>query len=304
MSLYRSSYLAVEAAMRTADRRLEMEGSWGPDFPELLEYMAYATAPLSASFEVLRHARRDSGGRTMVVVTEYCSSDLESSPGTLDDAFRSALGGASDILEGSNETFVLCASGASTRSVRVVQAVSLVAAEIGAHFPPIAGVGFEGCAMNLGEQARMIGGLAYARRVKRLVFMSPVASIARVAATHACALQQIVDAENVRLHELTTRGVISPESWDRRQMPEVLFVAVGEWSGETHVGLRPPGSTVSNGRVAFGPTMGEYCGECHLRYRAEQDVVTSIDYACGALSPKDMLKLVPGWVKDFMATSA
>ncbi len=301
MSLFRSSHLAVETAMRTADRRLEMEDSWGPDFPTLLEYMAYATAPFSASFEVFRRLPRDHRGRTMIVVTDFLSSDPESLSET-NEGFRWALSNMEDILDGLNETFVFCTSDTPACSDTIDKIISRAGAEIRGCLSSIAPVGFEGCATNLGEQARMIGGLAYARRVKQLVFVSPIASIARVAATHTCALQQIVDAENARLHGLTTRRVISPESWDRRQMPEVFFVAVGEWSGKTHVELSP-GSIMSNAQRAFGPSTAGHGGECHLRYRAEQDVTMSIDYACGALAPKDMLKLVPDWVKKLMTTS-
>jgi hypothetical protein len=61
---------------------------------------------------------------------------------------------------------------------------------------------------------------------------------------------------------------------------------------------------MQNVHRAFGPRLLQYGSECHLCYQAEQDVKQSIHNASGALTPKDMLKLVPDWVKKLMATDA
>ncbi len=170
---------------------------------------------------------------------------------------------------------------------------------------------------NFGEQARMLAALALVRRVERVVFVHSRAHIARFAANICGALQMMINAENENLRhaQQLARGIldqgretanVTKEMWVRLceamdvpffKMPEVIFVACGNWedTNSFHAGM-------TQTEDAFGSVRQPIEGEApHVTWGgeygpqgliAEQTGILRYLRVCPAANPREMLELI------------
>ena len=319
---------AVLEAMESTGREAMMRELWGSGFDLLVDYLALACAPTHVGMRILQESiARRPVCKTMVLSGERCSgADIEH--GT-DSPILLGLASVMELLAP-----VSCIR-SEERTGRESNALSLVLSG-GVTLMPQMGelpcdimieqfdtmtagrfkdvIGADAFALNTGDQGRVLAAILFARRIERVVFCHVVDHIARFAATVTVALKQLIDAENDRLEDLIVR--YSGDEHEalrvriraaRPTMPEVLFVALGTWGDRDPRRGRDDGLGISRAREAFGPKQTEqeamYPGKllgCEYadRYFAEQDPVKSIGYACPAMSPIGMIRLIPSWVKD------
>lgn len=334
--IFGASREAVVSAIMGVGRMDAMRAMWGDGFDPLLDYLGLALPPQDVGLDMLREAvAREPVCSTMVFSGERCSGD-DLTNGT-DSPILLGLAEVMAVLapvscmqsEGRNgreaNGLALVLSGGVTITPQMGE---LPADVMIRQFNGITGgvysavIGADSCSLNTGDQGRVLAGLAFARRPKRLVFAHVRDHDARFAATIVYALKQMVDAENRGLDALIARlREQSPDDPNigkaeaaKRVMPEVLFVAFGGWEDrDPRRGRDNGGEGITRAREAFGPMQTaeeEMCPKKALgceyanRYGAEQDPTRNFVYACAALSPSEMIALIPPWVKDYMGYSA
>lgn len=296
-----------------------MRQVWGDGFDGLLDYLAVATATTDVGIKVLLESiRLSTSCRTMVLTGERATSQ-ENDPVLMALAcVAGVLGPVSSIGAGRNgreeNALSIVFSGSQLHSPHENEVPADVMAcwfnELtGNEFDSV--IGCDLCSLNTGDQGRVLAALAFARKAERLVFVHTVDHIARFAATVCYALQQMVHAENARTHALfngalrrSDEELIFASAGAFRKMPEIIFVAVGNWTDRDPHRGSDDGKGIPRWREAFGPMQaaeetlplpggqkvgGEYTAG---RYFAEQNPTESLGYACGALSPRDMLDLL------------
>ena len=323
----------VLEAMRSVGREDAMRELWGEvGFARLVEYLAVACAPTEVGMSTLRdsivaHPVR----KTMVLTGERCSgADLDE--GT-DSPILTGLAPVMEMLAP-----VSCLR-SEERTGREPNALSLIFSG-GVTLTPEMGelpgnvmaeqfnrmtdnvyrdvVGADSFSMNTGDQGRTLAAIAFARKIERIVFCHVIDHVARFGATVTAALQELVDAENERIDrrcadiramwtDMDMSGhdaanAIEKLNAARRVMPELVFVALGDWiDRDPRRGRDNDGDGILRAREAFGPMQspeeamypGKRLGSEYAdRYFAEQDGIRNIGFACPALSPAAMLNLL------------
>lgn len=230
--------LRANALAAMGEREAAVRAAWGEDFEDFLTYLAFAAGEREASFEILKYEIwRRSVRRTLVVTGERCTGAAE------DGSDSPLLLGMHDVAkllapvscmesEGRNgrepNALTLFFSGGSplTRSMG-----EYLGSEMAAQFNAMTSdayapcVQFENASLNTGDQGRVIGGLAFARNVDRVVVVHVVDHIARFAATIAAAIDDLICAHNARLQKIV--GVDT--RFGLRKMPEFFFYPCGDW---------------------------------------------------------------------------
>ena len=320
----------VMNAMDSVSRFAAMQRLWGGQFEDLLNYLALATPATRYGLDLLRHDVQQKPQCSTVVITgERCT-------GTKDDGSDSPilLGVAkvAEILAPVSCMESLARNGREPNAltilfsggVKYVTAVGeypadVLAAQFNAltHNQYASAVAFETASLNTGDQARILAGMLYTRRPKRVVFAHVKDHVARLAATVTYALRQMIKAENYRLC-LMGEGLILDDgpanvalrgrfTAARREMPEILIVAIGEWSDRDV--RRDKGSGISRAQEAFGEiqtaeeavVLGKHLGgEYGERYYQEQHRYNNIGFSCPAHTPAEMVDILPRWVKERM----
>lgn len=338
--LFVASREAVLAAMRSVGREVALREMWADGFDPLVDYLAFACAPTGVGMDILRESiRRRPVRKTMVLTGERCSgADLKhgtDSPILLGLVPVMEMLAPVSCLKSKERNgrepnaLSLIFSGGVTLTPEMGETPGNIMAD---QFNAMTGgvyqdvVGADSFSMNTGDQGRILAGILFARRIERVVFCHVIDHIARFAATVTVALQQLVEAENGRIedrignisHAMNAgtmeldagRAVIKALLAARREMPETIFVALGAWSDrDPRRGRDNGGEGVLRAREAFGPDQsleevmyeGKSLGsEYGKRYHAEQDPVRNIGYACPAMPPTDMVRLIQPWVKQRM----
>jgi hypothetical protein len=340
MTEFSASREAVLGAMGSTCREDAMRKLWGDGFDSLLNYLALACAPTDVGMGILRESiERHPVRKTMVLTGERCSgADLEhgtDSPVLLGLVpVMEALAPVSCIRSEKRtgrelNALSLIFSGGVTLTPQMGELPGdVMAAQFNALTNKVYAdvVGADSFSMNTGDQGRVLAAILFARRIERVVFCHVVDHIARFGATITVALKQMIDAENGRIEDWACSvsdamgmGTMTNEAGraamdklraSRRAMPEIIFVALGDWNDRDPLrGRDNDGEGISRAREAFGPMQApeeamyrdKHLGcEYAERYAAEQDSIKNIGFACPAMSPEGMTDLIQPWVKERM----
>jgi len=320
----------VMDAMDSVGRFPAMQRLWGGQFEDLLNYLALATPGMEYGLDLVRHDVRQKPQCSTVVITgERCTGtkdDGSDSPILVNVAKLAEILAPVSCMESlarngrePNALTILFSGGVRHATAAGEYPADVLAAQFNAltHNQYAPAVAFETASLNTGDQARVLAGMLYARRPKRVVFAHVKDHVARLAATVTYALQQMIDAENHRLY-LVGEGLILDHSpgeialrarFDaaRREMPEILIVAIGEWHNRDL--RRGKGNGISRAQEAFGEiqtaeeavVLGKHLGgEYGERYFNEQHRFNSVGFSCPAHTPAEMVKIIPRWVKERM----
>lgn len=328
---FSSSREAVLDAMRTVDREVALREMWGKGFDSLVDYLAFACAPTDVGLDVLRASIANRPVcRTVVLTGERCSGA---------DIMRGSdspiLLGLMPVMELLGPVSWMSSEGRTGRESNALSLIfsggvlhrekmgELPGSVMAGQFNDMTNgayrsvVEVEGISLNMGDQGRTLAVLLFMRRVERVVFCHVVDHIARFGATVMAALQQLVDDENRRLDALRDRyyhpdhePIRSSIDAARRQMPEIVFVALSSWGAcDPRRGSDNGGDGISRAREAFGPMQkpeeammpGRLLGcEYADRYFSRQHRIQSLEFVCPALSPAVMIQLIPPWAQEWM----
>ncbi|MEK7105182.1 MAG: hypothetical protein AAB865_00645 [Patescibacteria group bacterium] len=260
--------------------RAHLSEVWGADLPFLLDYVDRATVGWSR--EQPRFARdvaTDVGAPTLIIVGERDRWVAELQAGaalTAASAVRDRRSTMDPARNVANPFQILFTGGCYGLEETFAERPALGLMH---NFRALAGGAFDPwltvdqMSVNTGHQARIIGAMIACMNYRRVVIVQPIEHIARFAATLA--------------FDLVGRQI----------RPEFYFFGVGEWSDRTRTREH---AALTRAREAFGPIQqpGDpdtldprklLGGEYSTRYFKEQSPLHNRGYACGALSPADML---------------
>lgn len=319
--------VGVEQGMDLVGQRPAMRNLWRGQYDVLVNYLAIATAPKMVGIDLLRQDVRDFPGQTTIAITgERCSG------ARVDGSDSPILLGMAQVANAL--AFEHCVDRTAEDRVKIVfsggiknrQAMGEFSGDVlAAQFNALTensfndAVEYESLSRNTGEQARILAAMLFARRPDRIVFVHVKDTIARFAATVMFALRQLNETENFRLssagQNTIATGIPGPKlrkalDVARRTMPKIFFVSLGDW--EDRDPRRGKGKGISRAQEAFGPIQTEaevalpgrfLGGEYAERYYKEQSLIDSIGMVCPALSPWEMLGIIPSSTRHQMGAS-